>query len=141
MTSRISPLHSRSAARRMLGVLAIFWLNLAVMPCAMAIEADTKDEHCPQMSSQAMVHEGGDQVSQPEVDCLSMQADCCSFVQSSVDNRAGSDKFKKDTSAVLASPASWPNQQSLQVLQREHRPPDPVYRSPPLHVLHCAYLK
>lgn len=125
----------------MLGVLAIFWLNLAVMPCAMAIEADTRDEHCPQMSSQAIAHEDGHQVSQPEVNCLSMQADCCSFVQSTVDNRAGTDKFKKDTSAAISSLASWPNQQSSQVLQREHRPPDPGYRTPPLHILHCVYLK
>lgn len=125
----------------MLGVLAIFWLNLAVMPCAMAIETDTRDEHCPQMSSQAMAHEGGHQVSQPEVDCLSMQADCCSIVQSSMENRTGTDKFKKDASAALSNPAPWPNLQTIPVQQPEFHPPDRRYRSPPLHVLHCVYLK
>ena len=139
MILRILRPRSKSASRRSLGVLAIFWLNLAVMPCAMAIEADTENEPCPMMSDQAMVQKGHHE-SQADADCLSMQSVCCSIVQATADNRSSAEKLQKDASPACSTPPAWPALQTTFVRQHDLRPPDPDLCFPPLHVLNCVYL-
>jgi hypothetical protein len=123
----------------MLGVLAIFSLNLAAMPCSMALEAGAESGHCPPMAEQAMAH-AGHQESQAKVDCLSLQSDCCSIIQATADNRGSADKLQKDACVVFPVAAPWPALQKVSVQNHELRPPDPEVCFPPLHVLNCVYL-
>lgn len=123
----------------MLGVLAIFWLNLVMMPCTMAIEADAENEHCPMMSEQAMAQEGQPE-SQADIDCLSMQPDCCSIISATADNRASAEKLQNDASVAISAPPAWPALQTRIICHHDVRPPDPEFCSPPLHVLNCVYL-
>lgn len=131
---------AKSASRRAFAVLAVFSLNLAAMPCTMALELESQNNHCPPMSDQAMVHEGHHAV-QTDVDCLSLQADCCAIAQVTADNRVSAEKVQKDSTAVVVITATWPSLDMPLVRYHELRPPDPKVSFPPLHVLNCVYLK
>ncbi len=140
MISRILPPRSKSVSRRMLGVLAIFCLSLAAMPCTMAIEADSESGPCPMMPDQAMTQDSH-HASQADADCLSTQSDCCSIVQASRDNRGSADKLQKDTAPAFLTPPTWPTLQTAFVRYHDLEPPVPELCYPPLHVLKCVYLK
>jgi hypothetical protein len=108
-------------SRRGLAVLFTFWLNLALLPCAMAIETD-QDGHdcCP-----------------PTVEL--QQIDCCELDSATSDKRGSKFEGQYDL-LVEATVATWPSLQTTILSLREARPPDPVYFSPPLHKLFCVYL-
>lgn len=139
MTPRILPARSKSASRRVLGVLAIFWLNLVMVPCTMAIEADVSSEPCPMMSGQAMSQEGQHE-DKADTDCLSMQLDCCSLISATSNNRASAEKLQPDSSVAISTPPTWPLLQTRVVRYHELGPPEPEFCFPPLHVLNCVYL-
>jgi len=100
-------------------MLAI-WLNLAFLPCAMALEApDLLHDCCP---------------STIELQTL----DCCELDDFTVDKRDGGDGHDSAPSAVecrVFSPAVRSD------IRLAVPPPDPDSTSPPLHVLNCIYLK
>ena len=111
----------RRFSRKGLAVLITFWLNLALLPCAMAIEtAEDGHDCCP-----------------PTVEL--QQIDCCELDSATVDKRGG--KFESyDDQVVEATVAPWPQIYKADISENEMRPPDPADYSPPLHKIFCVYL-
>jgi hypothetical protein len=100
-------------------VLALL-LNLAILPCAMALETpDTEHDCCP-----------------PTLEL--QQLECCEFDDVSVDHRDS----KKPNPVVLSVSDEQPLQPAIRtVLRRVPIPPDCSGSSPPIYVLNCVYLK
>lgn len=112
--------------RRRVGVLLLaICLNLALVPCTMALEVVEQGHDCcpPEMQIEA--------------------SECCEIDDASVDARSG--KLEPDDSpdrdllpsrafleAYPAAPARHPASVD---------PPDPPGNSPPLYDLYCSYLK
>jgi len=108
-------------SRRGLTVLFTFWLNLALLPCAMAIET-AQDGHdcCP-----------------PTVEL--QQIECCEQDLATSDKRGG--KFESyDDLFVVSTVVPWPSLYRADISENEMRPPDPTDYSPPLHKIFCVYL-
>ena len=108
-------------SRKGLAVLLTFWLNLALLPCAMAIEtAQNGHDCCP-----------------PTVEL--QQIDCCELDFATADKRGG--KFESyDDLVVITTVVTWPSPHTADISLNEIRPPDPTDYSPPLHKLFCVYL-
>jgi len=107
--------------RKGIAVMLLFWLNLAFLPCAMALDAPEKEHDC----------------CPPTVEL--QQIDCCELDAATADKRGG--KFEThDDLLVIASVVTWPSPRMANIAQHEARPPDPVIYSPPLHKLFCVYL-
>jgi len=108
-------------SRKGLAVLLTFWLNLVLLPCAMAIEtAEDGHECCP-----------------PTVEL--QQIDCCELDAATADKRGG--KFESyDDLTVTSTIVTWRSLHAADISLNEIRPPDPTDYSPPLHKLFCVYL-
>ena len=107
--------------RRGISVLLAFWLNLVLLPCAMAIETvEIGHDCCP-----------------PTVEL--QQIDCCELDSATSDKRSG--KFERyDDLVVVSTVVTWPSLQMADISESEIRPPDPADYSPALHKLFCVYL-
>jgi hypothetical protein len=102
-------------------VLLAFWLNLALLPCAMALEAPENDHDC----------------CPPTIEL--QQTDCCELQAVAPEKRDG--KFASmDDLPIHSAVISWPLLRTTSASLHETRPPDPVNYSPPLHKLFCVYL-
>ena len=111
----------KRTTRKGFALLLTFWLNLALLPCAMAIETD-QDGHdcCP-----------------PTVEL--QQIDCCELDAATPDKRGV--KFENyDDLLVVSTVAPWPLPYRADIPENEPRPPDPADYSPPLHKIFCVYL-
>ena len=140
---------ANSAARRrrpglrVCGLFAAVWLNLALQPCAMAMEADLDCPHCPPQHEQHMAGHAGHAVEAQKAPCDSLDTDCCDLDDVSVDGRAGQAKLKEMGEApvaitvVVASPAVRVPKSACPATG----PPRWAADSPPIHVLNCVYLK
>jgi len=107
--------------RKGITMLLAFWLNLALLPCAMALESpENKHDCCP-----------------PTIEL--QQSDCCELEAAAIDNRDGKFEQQNDSIAVSIDTA-WQSLQTLGSPMRDARPPDPVDHSPALHKLFCVYL-
>ena len=129
--------------RKVLGLLTVLWLNMAVLPCAMAFESSESCPHCPPAGEHEMASHHGHSEVQAEPPCASVQAECCDLVDASVDTRGGKLKVKPASDvAFVPAPAmaELPLRTSVQRCALSD-PPDIVGSSPPLHVLFCVYLK
>jgi hypothetical protein len=121
MIRQIEQRRGRRHSRKGLAVLFTFWLNLALLPCAMAIEI-VEDGHdcCP-----------------PTVEL--QQIDCCELDSATSDKRGG--KFESyDDLFVVSTAVPGPSLYKADISENEIRPPDPVDYSPPLHKIYCVYL-
>ena len=129
--------------RSVLGLLAVLWLNMAVLPCAMAFEADDHDcPHCPPSAASEMAAHHGHAKADTRSHCATMQSQCGDPGEASVDARGG--KLKITDVSDLTFVTS-PKRASLPaaVFARTRSatdPPELTGRFPPLHVLYCVYL-
>lgn len=132
-------------SRRALGLFAAVWLNLALQPCAMAYElADDPDcPNCPptQMQSHDDMHGSIDH----EMPCADGMADCAIVEDLNVDARGDQLKLKDapaDTPLAIAPhELALPFQQPVDATLRPRYASVHAGAPPPLHVLHCVYLK
>jgi len=109
------------ASRRGIAVLLALWLNLALLPCAMAIEVvDEGHDCCP-----------------PSIEL--QPSDCCELAAATLDHRDGKVETP-DPIFVLATDNTWPSLNTPIEVPPFARPPDPGNHSPPLHKLFCVYL-
>ena len=107
--------------RKGVTMLLAFWLNLALLPCAMAFEAPEKEHDC----------------CPPTIEL--QQPDCCEVDAATVDKRGA--KFESyDDLVVISTFVAWPPQYTAILSQHETQPPDCTDYSPPLHKLFCVYL-
>ena len=141
MTQVFRQSRARTATRRIFAALIVCWLNLTLLPCAMAFESD---EHCAQMAVMAdaeMAGHAGHHAAEPRPDCDMVSAECCDLADAMVDGRNGKFELSVDELSVNTLAPSWPALQIQNAAIDDERPPDRRRRATPLHVLHCVYLK
>jgi len=150
---------SRAVAPGAFGVLLVLCLNLAVLPCAMALGVD--DQACPHRSAAEQgameghhghgtghgtehanehVNEATD-LSHP--DCMSTTSSCCDLAVASVDSRSAQAKIKAgfdDDTWAVSETASTVRPVASYAITAAADPPDPPGTSVPRHVLFCVYL-
>ncbi len=134
-------LHANSATRRIFGVLIVCWLNMAILPCAMAL-GDI--EHCPPTDDRvvhAMAEHDGHQESNSQPDCDMVSSGCCDLDVTAFEGRSGAFKYSADECPAIAPIASWPVLNVVAASVHDAMPLRPDGHPTPLHVLNCVYLK
>lgn len=132
-------------ARRALGFFIVVWLNLALQPCAVALE-DNECPNCPPvMDHSGMLHHGDSHdPAGSEVPCATSGFDCA-LVDDYSHDRGGYVKFEDapnnasvaiiETNLVLSN---VPRTMSQGFDRYSFAAPG---AAPPLNVLYCVYLK
>lgn len=127
-----------------ISVLVILWANLALQPCAIASENDHDCPHCPPAQEDEMAahhgHHGDAEAAQP---CATMQSDCCDQPEANVGERNAQLKIKNvfEQPALVSVEAPWLSRVAVAQAVFATGPPPPLAASPPLHLLHCVFLK
>ena len=154
MNHRITA-HSSSPAvtSGVAGLLLALCLNLAVLPCAMALGID--DQACPHSPiaeqgamdghhGHGAAHGAGHadkDVGQSHPDCMSASSSCCDVVVASADSRWAKAKESFDDEPWLVANAASPEPPVMRyAVVAAVDPPDPPGTSVPRHVLFCVYL-
>ena len=132
-------------------MLLALCLNLALLPCAMALGVD--DQACPHgpIAEQGAMdgHHGHSAVQAVEdtslshPDCMSAGSSCCDLAVASADSRGAQVKLREsnDDEPWLVSITSNPLQPvTSYAVVASVDPPDPPGTSVPRHVLFCVYL-
>lgn len=131
-TTALTRLAART--RGVWALLAAVWLNMAVLPCAMAFEtADHDCPHCPPAEEHAG-HHGHDKA---EASCD--ESPCCDASEATIETRTG--KIKLSPDIIFSGPpaiAQLPWRVARHATSVD--PPDPPGAFPPRHVLFCVYL-
>jgi hypothetical protein len=129
-----------------MGFFAVVWLNLALQPCAVALEGDEECPRCPpEMDHSGMSHHGDSHDSaNSEAPCAASGFDC-TLVDDYNHDRGGCAKLKNapdnasaavvDTNLVPSN-VSWTTPQNVD--RYTFAAPG---AAPPLNVLYCVYLK
>ena len=140
---------SRPVTVSVFGMLLALCLNLAILPCAMALGVD--DQACPHspIAEQGAMdehhgHSTGHAVEdtgQSHPDCMSTGSSCCDLAVASADSRWAQVKESFDDEPWLVSiTASPPQPVTSYAVVAAVDPPDPPGTSVPRHVLFCVYL-
>lgn len=143
MFSRFSAWQSAAPRKRsVLGLAAVLWLNMAVLPCAMAFQSADMCLHCPPPDEhEVSAHHGhgGDQASNSGV---TIQSDCCDQDEPKVDARVSKLEAKPASVVIFVTAPAMAELPALTSGQRycTADPPGLSGSSPPLHVLFCVYL-
>jgi len=137
----------QAMTRSVWALLAVLWLNMAVLPCAMAFESDDHDcPHCPPADEHQMGghhgHAKREATQQAEASCATMQSQCCDIVDASVDTRSKKSDVRDSSDLEYCAVSSVPE---FSVWPAAHYvgaadPPWPPDNFPPRHVLFCVYL-
>ena len=146
---------SRAVAPGVFGMLLVLCLNLAVLPCAMALGVD--DQACPHspVAEQGAMdghyghgteHSTGhasEAADQSHPDCISTASSCCDLAVASVDSRWAQAKVKEgfdDEPWLVSTIFDKPLPVASYSIAASVDPPDPPGTSVPRHVLFCVYL-
>ena len=113
---------AKTTSRRGVAVLLAFWLNLALIPCALAFEtADTGHDCCP-----------------PTVELEAPE--CCTLDDVRANPRVQID-LSDDVFFAASAPSAQPTLLYAAIGEWPQLPPDPGHSTPPLYVLNCVFLK
>ena len=140
---------SRAVTVSVFGVFLALCLNLAILPCAMALGVD--DQACPHgtVAEQGAMdgHHGhstghaDEDAGQSHPDCMSTGSSCCDLAVASADSRWAQVKAGFDDEPWLVSMTANPLQPvASYAIAAAVDPPDPPGTSVPRHVLFCVYL-
>jgi len=143
MLNRFSAWQSLAPRKRsVLGLAAVLWLNMAVLPCAMAFESDEPCPHCPPAEEHQMASHHGHGEGDVVPTCATAQSECCDLAAASIDTRGNKLQLKSASDIVLIAAPLTPVLPAQASVQRQvaSDPPDISGSSPPLHVLYCVYL-
>lgn len=128
-------------------MLLVFCLNLAVLPCAMALGLDDHDcPHCPPAEDHSMAghhaHKASHEPESTESDCATPAASCCDVAATGIDTRASQPKLKSEGGEqTVAGPFSQLDlPATVDAFAASADPPDPPGATVPRHVLFCVYL-
>lgn len=140
-------IESTTLRRGVLGMLAVLWLNMAMLPCAMAFQAADDCPHCPPADEHA--HHGSmaahedrhEQAAKPA--CGTAQTDCCEEIAANVDGRGSKFEYRPSSDVAIAGAALADTLSSRRCAHccRAADPPEISACSPPLRTLYCVYLK
>ena len=134
---------TRGWGHPVLGLFAAVWLNLALQPCAMAMEADHDCPHCPPAHEHEMSAHHGHGEPKAEAACATMEAPCGELDDVSFDGRTGQLKVKDAVElpvAIVHDPAAA----TVTIAETcNYATGPPIYAdgSPPRHILFCVFLK
>jgi hypothetical protein len=142
---------SRAVTPGVFGLLLVLCLNLAVLPCAMALGID--DQACPHspIAEQGAMDEhyghgtghANEAAGQSHPDCLSTGSSCCDLAVASVDSRWAQVKVEEgfdDEPWLVSTIVDKPLPVASFAISASVDPPDPPGTSVPRHVLFCVYL-
>lgn len=123
-------------------MLLLVCLNLAMLPCAMAVEKDHDCPSCPPDHQQEIASHHAHDVDGDVANCVTAQPDCCELDQVSLDDRSQSVEKKsgENTAFVVAPSLAELRSPAMQYERRSTGPPGLVRGSPRLHVINCVYL-
>jgi hypothetical protein len=122
MIQRFSKCFDVVPSRKGITVLLVFWLNLVLLPCAMALDTPDQAHDCCPFTIEMQ------------------QAECCDSGAVTLDKRDG--KFEdSDEMLVATTDSAWVSLQSVGSSWQAKTPPDLSNHSPPLHKLFCVYLE
>jgi len=143
MSSRFT-FHPRPATRRrnVLGLVAVLWLNMAVLPCAMAFQTADMCPHCPPDDEHEMAAHHGHGEDPAEPARPAMQGECCDVEEVNIDARVGKHDAKPASVLVFVMAPAIAELPTLTAarLRSATDPPCHSGSSPPLNVLYCVYL-
>ncbi|MDH4126279.1 MAG: hypothetical protein OEW64_05375 [Gammaproteobacteria bacterium] len=135
---------SRRTSRRSLGVLLVAWLNLTMLPCALALgqAADSPGGPARQEQTDASHHGHASATQMPGCPTQVAELDCCDAVVLAIgDNGQKFDtKHSDNAAAFVAFDHTTLNAPDLQRHQHPSDAPDICSNSPRLHVFYCVYL-
>jgi len=143
MSSRLSAWQSPvSRKRSILGLAAVLWLNMAVLPCAMAFQSAAMCLHCPPSDEPEVSAHHGHGEDQATASGATMQSDCCDQDEAKVDARVSKIEAKPASAVVFVTAPAVAELPTGTTGQRQCAtdPPGLSGSSPPLHVLFCVYL-
>lgn len=131
--------------RRALGLFVAVWLNLALQPCAMAYGAEA-DADCPDCPPAKMQHHDGMHGDMDHgMPCVDTVSDCMLDADWNHDGRSGQPKLKDAPTVMPIAVAPYEHSLSFHhpcnVTLRPRYASEHAGTPPPLHVLHCVYLK
>ena len=128
--------------RKVAGLLAIVWLNMAVLPCAMAFPSDKDCPHCPPAEHHDMASHHGHGETSAKPSCVTAEHDCCDVVAASRDARDGKPERTKTPEVVFAGTLVAARAAAISPQYRHCAldPPHIAGSATPLHVLFCVYL-
>jgi hypothetical protein len=138
-----SAVSGRSLGQRALGLFAAVWLNLALQPCAMAMEGDHDCPHCPPAREHEMAGHHGHAVQAEKARCASLDSACGELDDASLDGRTGHIKLKQlgEVPVAITPRLAEFGAVPATTIRSSTGPPRCPGRFPPLHVLYCVYLK
>ena len=141
-TATTNSRRSRSATGRLLGVLGLFWLNLVVAPCALALGAEHDCPHCPPEQAGEMAAHHGHHEGMAATGCDAVMSDCDDLGAFAHDGRGAQPKLKDKAEPVAMAPPAMPDVpiDIVAVVTTAVDPPDPDPVFPPLHLLNCVFL-
>ena len=133
---------TRTATGRLLGVLGVFWLNLVVAPCALAFGAEHDCSHCPPEQMDEMAAHHGHHSEADDAGCDALMSGCDDIGVYATEGRLAQPKLKDKAEPVPMAPPAFPDAPVAVVgfATTAADPPDPVWASPPLHLLNCVFL-
>ncbi len=133
---------TRTATGRLLGVLGVFWLNLVIAPCALAFGAEHDCSHCPPEQMDEMAAHHGHHSEAADAGCDALMSGCDDIGAYANESRLAQPKLKDKADPVPMAPPAFPDAPVAVVgfATTAADPPDPVWASPPLHLLNCVFL-
>ena len=133
---------THAASGRVLGVLGVFWLNLVVAPCAMALGTEHDCPHCPPEQMDEMAAHHGHHGEAAGTGCDTLMSDCDDIGAYAHEGRAAQPKLKDKAETVSMAPPAVRNVpvEIAGLVTTTADPPDPDPVFPPLHLLNCVFL-
>jgi len=128
-----------------MSVLLLAWLNLAMLPCALASgHVSTAGKTIANDSHHSITAEHAHHGTADPTPAATVQPDCCQIGQlASIDHARQPDKKNHDSVTVIAGVAifaSHLHSPATAITWKPSDPPDMGGGSPRLHVLNCVYL-
>ncbi len=125
-----------------LGLAAVLWLNMAILPCAMAFQSADMCVHCPPPDEQETVSHHGHGAVEVDPSGATTQLECCDLEEAKVDSRVSKPEAKPASVVVFVTAPAMAELPTRTTGQRHCTvdPPALSGSSPPLHVLFCVYL-
>ena len=128
-------------SRRVTAVLSLVLLNLAMLPCAMALEQEPIRPCCPPDHAQHVDSHHEHASDAKSTHCHSAAGDCCDIDEFSIDDR--SQKSGKDSAEQLLLVTAMDT--ACTILRSRSvvfptGPPDPPPGAQRLHAIYCVYL-